>query len=118
MQIFFQTKKINLDQQEQDFMARRIEGLDKFFSAYARCFIDIEKTRADNNGKDLYRIELQIEDGSVRYFTEEYQSNVRKAFDYAYQEVYRSVRNERAKSRTLVKRAGRVFKSLFKKRYK
>ncbi len=118
MQIFFQTKKIDLEQTEQDFMARRIEALNKFFSPYARCFIDIEKTRADNNGKDLYKVECQIEDGAVRYFTEEYQSSVRKAFDYAYQEIYRSIRNERSRSRTLIKRTGRAFKSLFKKRYK
>ncbi len=118
MQIFFQTKKISLDEAEQDFMARRIECLDKFFSKHARCFVDVEKTRADNNGKDLYEVTFNIEDGSVRYFAEEYQSSVRKAFDHAYQEIYRSIRNERGRSRAILKQAGRAFKSLFKRRYK
>ncbi|MGB0925126.1 MAG: HPF/RaiA family ribosome-associated protein [Minisyncoccia bacterium] len=118
MQIFFQTKKVNITQGEQDFMARRIEGLEKFFSPHAHAYIDVEKTRASHNGHDLYYVAIKIDDAPHRYFAEEYQADTRTAFDHAYGDLYRVIRNDRSKSRSMLKSAGRKFKQIFKRKAK
>lgn len=118
MNIFFQTKNVDITQNEQDFMARRIEGLEKFFSKHAHTYIDAEKTRASHNGEDLYYISIRIDDAANRYFAEEYQSNTKTAFDQAYGDLYRVIRNDRSKSRSLWKSAGRKFKDIFKRKLK
>ena len=116
MQIFFQAKKIELDRDEQDFMARRLENLAKFFSPHAHSYVDVEKTRASHNGQDLYYISIHIEDGAARYFVDGYQENIRKTFDSVYADLYRSIRNDRSKSRALLKSAGRKIKGMFTRR--
>lgn len=116
MQIFFKTRKIDLHPHEQNFMARRIENLGKFFSVNSHTYVDVEQTRASHNGQDLFYISLTIEDGKYNYFAEEYQGDIRKAFDHAYGDIYRIIRNDRSKSRKLLRSAGRAFKKILKKR--
>lgn len=118
MNIFFQTKKVEISSAEQDFMAHRIEGLKKFFSPQIHVYIDIEKTHGSHNGQDLFYVKIRIDDVHQRYFADEYQSDIRKAFDNTYADLYRIIRNERSRSRRLLTSAGRKFKSMFKKRYK
>ena len=118
MQIFFQAQKIEIQPGEQDFMARRIEGLSKFFSPQAHTYIDVEQTRPSHNGQDIFRVAIHIEDGSARYFVDGNEGSVRKAFDEVYADLYRSVRNDRSRSRTVLKSAGRKFKNLFTRRKK
>ena len=116
MQIFFQTKRIDLDENEKAFMVRRIEGLNKFFSPHAHVYIDVEQTRASHNGRDLYYVSLKINDGRYRYFTEEYQDSVRKAFNNAFGDMYRVVRKDRGRAQAILKSAGRRFKRLFRRK--
>lgn len=118
MQIFFQTKKIELHPEEQNFMARRIEGLNKFFSSHAHAYIDVEKTRANHKGHDLFYVSINIDDGPHKYFTEEYQADTRKAFDEAYGDMYRVIRKDRGRSQAVLKSAGRRFKKLFQRKAK
>lgn len=118
MQIFFRTKKTEVNAHDQDYMARRIEGMQKFFSPHAHAYVDLERTRASHRGHDLYYVAIKIEDGHYKYFAEEYQSDIRKSFDHAYGDIYRIIRNDRSKSRTMLKSAGRAFKKVFQKRRK
>lgn len=118
MQIFFQTKKTEVNTHDQDYMARRIDGMQKFFSPYAHVYIDLERTRASHHGDDLYHVSIKIEDGRYKYFSEEYKSNIRESFDYAYGDIYRIIRKDRSKSSTMLKSAGRAFKKIFQKRHK
>lgn len=115
MNIFFQVRNLVLDENEKMFMARRIEGLHKFFSKDAHVYIDAERTRPDLHGDDLYRVSLRIQDGHYQYFTEDYLENVRKSFDHAYGEMFRMVRNDRSRSRTLARRARNKIKKIFKR---
>lgn len=115
MNIYFQTRNIEVPAHEKEFMANRMHGLDKFFSWDTHGYIDIEKTRASHHGRDLYYISIKIDDVDTHYFTEEYRENVRKAFDYAYGEIFRIVRDERSRSRTLMRKAGKQIKKIFKR---
>ena len=115
MHIFCQTKKIELERGEQDFMAARIEGLAKFFEPDAHTYVDIEKTRSSHNGEDLYYIAIHVKEGVVRYFVDGYQENIRKTFDNVYADLYRNIRNDRSKSRELLKSARRNIKDFFKR---
>ena len=116
MQIFFQTRKMELSPDEKAFMARRIEGLNKFFSHYAHAYIDVEKTRGGRNGDDLYYTSIRIDDAPHHYFAEEYQADVRKSFDNAYADLYRIIRKDRSKAQRIMKSAGRRFKNLFRRK--
>lgn len=118
MQIFFRTKNLEVTEGTKSFIANRVNGLAKFFSPHAHVYADLEKTRADHNGRDLFYTAITIEDGHARYFVEEYKDELRKSFDHAYSDLFRVVRNDRSKSRQLVKRAGQKFKNIFKKKYK
>jgi ribosome-associated translation inhibitor RaiA len=118
MHIFFQTKKIELDRDEQDFMAHRVEGLAKFFTPETHTYIDVEKTRSSHNGEDLFYIAIHVKEGAVRYFVDGYHENVRKTFDNVYADLYRSIRNDRSKSRELLKAAQRKIKGFFKRNNK
>lgn len=115
MNIFFQVRNIDIDQSSKEGMANRMYGLNKFFSPDARAFIDVEKTRASHNGHDLYYVSIHLEDGKDRYFTEDYQENVRKSFDHAYGELFRIVRDDRSKSRSIAKKAGAQLKKIFRR---
>lgn len=113
MNIFFQARNLALDLSSKEAMANRIYGLDKFFTIHAKCFIDVEKTRASHNGHDLYYTAIHIEDGAHRYFTEDYQDSVRKSFDHSYGEIFRIIRDDRSKSRRLARKAGSALKKIF-----
>ncbi len=115
MNIFFQDKNFDLHASEKEFMANRMYNLRKFFSPYAQAYIDVERTRASMTGDDLYRITIRLDDGPHRYFTEEFQRDVRTTFDHAYGDIFRMVRNERSRSRTMARRAQERLKRLFKK---
>lgn len=114
MDIFFQAKNIELVPAIKEHMAQRIYGLNKFFSPYAKAYIDVEKTRSSRNGADLYYTSISIQDGKFQYFTEDYQDDVRKSFDHTYGEIFSIIRNDRSKSRKLAKKAGTRIKKLFR----
>ena len=115
MNIFFQSRNLDLNEDSKRMMAQRMYGLDKFFSVYAKAFVNVEKTRASHHGHDLYYTSIHIEDGQARYFTEDYKESVRKSFDHSYGEIFRIIRDERSKSRTLTRKAGKVIKNIFKR---
>ncbi len=116
MQIFFQTRKTEINNHDQDYIARRIEGLEKFFSPHAHAYIDLERTRNSHNGQDIYYAAIRIKDGHYKYFAEEYQSDTRKSFDHAYGDIYRIIRKDRSKSKVIMRSAGRAFKKIFRRK--
>lgn len=115
MNIFFQTHNLEIDQAEKQFMSRRIEGLDKFFSPDASVYIDVERTRADQHGEDLYRTSIRIEDAKLHYYAEDFKESIRSSFDHAYGDIFRIIRNDRSRSRTLARKAGKRIKKFFKR---
>jgi ribosomal subunit interface protein len=116
MEIFFQLHDVHITPHTKDHITSRVEGLQKFFKQTAKVYIDIKKTRSDNNGDDLFYVSLHIEEGKLRYFTEEYEENIRKAFDETYQEMFRIVRDDRSKSQSLARRAGAQLKRLLRRK--
>lgn len=118
MNIFFQTRKIDLLPDEEIFIARRLENLQKFFSPHVHVYVDIQQSRGGRLGSDLFYVSLKIEDGRFHYFADEYQENLRKAFDHAFGDIFRIIRNDRSRSRRLLKGARRGFKNIFKRNYK
>jgi len=116
MNIYFQTKSVEINQREKNFMAHRLYRFNTFFSWDTNAYIDIERTRPSHHGDDLYYVSIKIDDPQNQYFTEEYQENIRKAFDQAYRDMFRVVRSHRNKSRNLARRAGAKIKKLLKKR--
>ena len=116
MNTFFQTQHLDLDIDTQSGMVSKMEGLNRFFSPDAKAFINIEKTRASNNGDDLYYLSIQIEDGKYQYYTKEEEESVQAAFNQAYAELFRIVRDDKRKSRSLARRAGQSLKNLFRRK--
>ncbi len=116
MQIFFKTRRVELYIDEKNFIARRIENLEKFFSPDAHAYIDVEQTRVSNSGDDLFYVSITIEDGKYNYFADEYGSDIRKAFDSSYGDIYRMIRNDRSKSRKLLRSTGRTIKRILIRR--
>lgn len=116
MNIFFQSQHMELDQSMKDSMTTRLHGLEKFFSEHAQIFVNVEKTRSSYNGDDLYFVSLQTDDGKYRYYTEEHEESVRKAFDNAYDEMFRVVRDDKQKARSLARKAGAQLKKLFRRK--
>ena len=116
MNIYFQTKNLEVTQYEKNMMANRMYGLNKFFSWDTHAYIDIERTRSSQHGQDLYYVSIKIDDPQNQYFTEEYRENVRKAFDEAYGDMFRVVRSHRSKSRNLARRAGAHIKCILKRK--
>ena len=116
MNIYFQTKDVEMHPDEKNFMANRLYGLNKFFSYDTSAYVDIKRTtRHHNNAPDLYYVSIKIDDPLNQYFTEEYKDDARKAFDHAYGDMFRVVRSHRSKSRNLARRAGAHIKKIFRK---
>lgn len=115
MNIYFQTKNIDVSQNEKNFMANRMYGLNKFFSWDTNTYIDIERTRQSHNGHDLYYVSIKIDDPHHQYFAEEYRENVRSAFDHAYGDAFRLVRKHRGRKGNIARKAARKLKQLFKR---
>lgn len=118
MEIFFQLHDVHINDYIKEHIAARLQGLDKFFHHTAKAYVDIKKTNSSNSGDHLFYVSIHIEEGKFRYFTEEYEENIRKAFDEAYQEMFRIVRDDRSKSRSLARRAGAQLKRLLRGRKK
>ena len=116
MNIYFQTKNIDIHPNIKDTMANRMYGLNKFFSWDTNAYIDIQRTRQNQHGHDLYYVSIKIDDPLNQYFTEEYKENVRKAFDHAYGDIFRVIRSHRGKSRNLARQAGTKIKNLLKRK--
>ena len=116
MNISFQFKNMDVDQSMQNHITDRLKGLRKFFSEQVQFFVLAEKPRSSHNGDDLYYISLNIEDGKYQYFIDEYEKDVRTAFDNLYDESFRLVRDDKKKERNIARRAGARLKKLFRKR--
>ena len=115
MNIFFQTKNLDLYQEAKDAMAHRMKGLGRFFSGEAHAYLDIEKTTSSHHGDDLYYVSIRIEEPGNQYFTDEYRAGVKEAFDHAYDEIFRMVRSDRNRTRSLARRAAARMKRMFKR---
>lgn len=114
--VFFQKHNISVDDHDLQLMMRRIEGLAKFFGSEAQVYVDLECMRpSQQHGDDLYRASLRIEEASLHYFTEDFQEHIKKAFDHAYRDMYRMVRNDRSRSRRLARKAGKHIKGILKR---
>jgi ribosome-associated translation inhibitor RaiA len=116
MNIHFQHKNVTLNDDLKQIISNRMKGMRKFFSPDVKAFIDVERTRSSNNGNDLYCVSIKLQDAQYNYFTDDYQENIRKAFDEAYGELFRMVRNERSRSRVLARRASARIKNMFRRR--
>jgi len=115
MNIYFQKKNIDIYAQDQDVMAERMCGLNKFFLYGTHVYVDLERTRASHNGRDLYYASIHISEQGKKYFAEEYRENLHKAFSYAYENILRVVRNDKSKARNIARKAGQKIKSIFKR---
>ncbi len=115
MQIYFHTPYIQLDPKFKDHVARRLEGLLKFFSEDVRAYVDIESTNGQHRGDDIFYCSIKLESSGQVYFTEEYQSSIRISFDHSYGEMFRVVRSDRSRSRRLGRRAAQKIKRIFKR---
>lgn len=116
MNIFFQTQNIEVNQFNRDAMAQKMYSVERLLSPYAKGYIDIQKTRASHNGKDLYSVSITIEDGKHHYFAQEYHEEVKTTFDRTFADIARQVKDDKSKSRTLARKAGASLKRLFRKR--
>ena len=65
--------------------------------------------------QDIYHTSIRINEAHNSYFSEEYRESVLASFDYAYQDIFRIIRNDRSKSRKLSRRLGARVKRMFKK---
>ena len=74
-----------------------------------------EKTHPHNHGDDVYHTSIRISEGKHNYFADEYRESILASFDYAYQDIFRIIRNDRSKSRKLSRRLGAQLKRMFKK---
>lgn len=114
MNIFFQIKNVELPLSIKEHIANRLYGMNKFFTPHAQAYVDVEKTHPSNNGPDLYYTSIMIQDGAHKFFTEDWKEDIRKSFDHSYGELFSIVRNERSKSRSLLKRMGSKFKKILR----
>ncbi len=115
MQIFFHTKDVELESTNTEYIKERLEKLQrKFFSESTQFFVNVEKTRGDLHGDDLYEVSIRVEDGPEHYFAEDRRDTITNTFDEAYSDLYRIVRKERGKTRSVLKKAGRKIKKLLR----
>lgn len=115
MNIYFQTKNIEVHDEVKQKIANRLKGLQKFFSWDTKAYIDLKRTNTSHHGHDLYYASVRIDAPEHEYFAEEYKENIHLAFDHAYGDIFRIIRSHRSKSRNLARRARTKIKSLFKK---
>lgn len=116
MNIDFQTKNCELVPEFREYIARKLSGLTKFYHQdTTRIFVDIEQNPAVQSGPELFRVGIKIDSPEGSIFTEEKESDMRRAFDKAHKEIVRMVKTERGKSQNLARRAGAKIKSLFKR---
>lgn len=118
MNILFRSKNIELQPEHENFMARRLENLGKFFSPHVHIYVDVNQTRGGHLGSHLFYVSIHIEDGKTVYFADEYEENFQKSFNKTFGDIFRIIRNDRSKSRRLLKTTGRGFKKIFKNKYK
>lgn len=115
MNIFFNAKGLDIQENDKQMMANRMYGLNKFFSWDTSAYIEVKQTHQSNHGHNLYYVSIKIDDTNHQYLSEEYKENIRSAFDHAYGDMFRIVRSHRSKSRNIAKKAARKIKSLFKR---
>jgi len=115
MNIYFQSKNVDLHPQAKEAMANRIDGLKKFFSWDANVYIDIEQTHSGNHGPELFYTSIKIDDPKAHYFAEEYKETIKSSFDHAYKDIYKIIRRDRGRSGNIAKKAAQKIKRLFKR---
>ncbi len=116
MQIFFHTKEVELDEREEKHIRERLEKLNKFFSPSVQYYVNLEKTRGDLKGDDLYEASIKVDDPPHHYFADDRKDSVLKAFDAAYNDLFRLIRKDRGKARAMLKAAGRKIKKMLRMR--
>ncbi len=115
MKIFYHLKEVELKEEEQEHIEKKLSQLQKkFFSESVQFFVNLEKTRGDKKGDDLYEASIKIQDGPEHYFADERKDYIIKAFDHALRELMRIVRKERGKTRSFLRSAGRKIKQILR----
>ena len=107
----------NIEGAEQlaDIMDKKLESLGRFTpeGVASMCEVEFEKIGAQNHGR-IYRVEANLTIDGVLYRAEATEEAFEKAIDEVRRELDKELRRAKDKQDSLLKRAGRSVKELFR----
>jgi ribosomal subunit interface protein len=116
MKINIKTTVLDLTPAISDYVEKRFEAIEKFFSDDSTAQFDIELARTTNHHKngDIFRAEIHIVAKGVNTYASAEKEDLYIAIDTVRDEVLRKVKSSNEKHRSLVRRGGARIKNIIK----
>lgn len=114
--ITFKTVNTDPNPSVQALAQNKLQGLSKFIhdNVHARCEVEFQKEAAHQNG-DIYRVEVNLMINNTLHRAEATAANFESAIDMVRQELYRELDKKTSKRETMLRRGGRMLKSLLQR---
>lgn len=94
-----------VSQKTKDYLAKRIEKLNRFLDKISGIEIEVEKDK-----RNFFRVEITVKVPGNAYLSEEISESIEGSLDMALEKIQRQIRKEKGKLRTVCKRGARSIK--------
>lgn len=119
MNINIKATNIELTEAINSYVRLKLEGLDKFKKPEEemQVFVEVGKTSNRHKNGNYFKAEFNIDISGKKFYTVSEKEDLYKAIDDAKKETLRQIKNNRGRSRELMKRGSLAIKKILKGLY-
>lgn len=115
MNIHIKTKNIELIDPLQDYIYKRLSGIEKFLkNPDTVVYIEVSKTTVHHKNGDVYKAEIMVGAGDSKAFAIAETDDIYKSIDDAKEELVRTLTSTKDRNRTLLRRGALSVKKMMK----
>jgi len=97
-----------------DYIEKRVEALNKFFSNDTELYVEVGKTSLHHKNGDYYKAEISMKSGESNFFAVSEKENLYTAIDAVKEEISNLIKRSKDKKQTLFKRGAKSVKKMIK----
>ncbi len=97
-----------------EYIEKRINTLNKFFSNDTELYVEVGKTSLHHKNGDYYKAEISMKSGEGSFFAVSEKENLYTAIDAVKDEISNLIKRNKDKKQTLFKRGAKSVKKMIK----
>ncbi len=97
-----------------EYIEKRINTLNKFFSNDTELYVEVGKTSLHHKNGDYYKAEISMKSGDGSFFAVSEKENLYTAIDAVKDEISNLIKRNKDKKQTLFKRGAKSVKKMIK----
>ena len=116
MNINIKNTNIVLTSELNEYLLKRINVIEKFFShdSSAKCDIELAKTTEHHKNGDIFRAEIHITAKNKNHYASAEKEDIHSAIDIVKDEILREIKSQKEKKISVLRRGGAKVKNIIK----